>query len=369
MIRFTRYLHKINKYDDASKRIINVFKRLNDLMTDNKKNYDDFNFLIKNKEKIRTWLLNNLATSSVVSYSIALRHAIQSMDISESEKEEMIRFYLDIAAEAQRVQNRILGRVARDFQPKRAIQEINEMVQKRPTFIVENATSDKVEKVVRAIPQWADSDAPILTQIQEFTETLTGPTGKLLRLSSKRNYKSKIKTIMTRLHYKNLDFLITDVPGVLKFLDDVDNSKEGKEKYLARQSSRGYETAAVTYLPLARTNDPHDRIVAKAQLNEWLTQHKLLPTPGQVKDYGINWEDAVREMQKKIKTSKNELHRLILSLYTDSPPRRSLDYSEMLINVPDDKENNILVLPLKSRNSFLISTRSVKRKEHKRLIS
>ena len=62
MIRFTQYLHKINKYDDASKRIINVFKRLNDLMTDNKKNYDDFNFLMKDKEKIRTWLLNNLAT-------------------------------------------------------------------------------------------------------------------------------------------------------------------------------------------------------------------------------------------------------------------------------------------------------------------
>jgi len=103
------------------------------------------------------------------------------------------------------------------------------------TCIVENATSDKVEKVVRAIPQWADSDAPILTQIQEFTKTLTGPTGKLLRLISKRNYKSKIKMIMTRLHYKNLDFLITDIPGVLKFLDDVDNSKEGKEKYQAHK--------------------------------------------------------------------------------------------------------------------------------------
>ena len=96
MNRFTNYLHKINKYDDDSKRIINVFKRMNDLMTDDKKDYDDFNFLIKNKDKIRTWLLKNLATSSVVSYSIALRHAIQSMDISESKKEEMIRFYLDM---------------------------------------------------------------------------------------------------------------------------------------------------------------------------------------------------------------------------------------------------------------------------------
>ena len=84
---------------------------------------------------------------------------------------------------------------------------------------------------------------------------------------------------MTRLHCTNFDFLLTDEPGVLKFLNDVDNLKEGKEKYQARQSSRGYETAAVTYLPLARTNDPNSRVVVKAQYSEWFTQRKLLPTP------------------------------------------------------------------------------------------
>ena len=51
---------------------------------------------------------------------------------------------------------------------------------------------------------------------------------------------------MTRLLYKNLD-----VPGLIKFLDDVDDSKQGAEKYKERQNSRGYETTAVTYLPLA----------------------------------------------------------------------------------------------------------------------
>ena len=149
--------------------------------------------------------------------------------------------------------------------------------------------------------------------------------------------------MMNRLHYKNLDFLLTDVPGVLKFLNDVDDSKEGKEKYKARQSSRGYQTAAVTYLPLARTNDPNERVVVKDQYNTWLTQHKLLPTPAQIKDYGITWEAAVREMQRKIKSSKNDLHRLILSLYTDTPPRRSLDYTNMLINEPNNKEDNLLI--------------------------
>ena len=66
--------------------------------------------------------------------------------------------------------------------------------------------------------------------------------------------------------------------------------------------------ACVTYLPLARANDPNDRVIAKAQMNEWLKAHNLIPTPGQVKDYGVTWVDAVREMTKKIKSMKNELH-------------------------------------------------------------
>ena len=124
------------------------------------------------------------------------------------------------------------------------------------------------------------------------------------------------------------------MPAVIKFLDDVDNSKEGAEKYCARQSSRTYETAIVTYLPLAKTDDPNMHVIVKDQYNQRLTQHKLLP----IKDYGVDWIEAVKRMQRKIKSSKNELHRLILSLYTDTMPRRSLDYAHMLINVPKTKK-------------------------------
>ena len=34
------------------------------------KDYDDFNFLIKDKDKIKTWMLNNLSACHVVSYCI-----------------------------------------------------------------------------------------------------------------------------------------------------------------------------------------------------------------------------------------------------------------------------------------------------------
>ena len=86
------------------------------------------------------------------------------MNISESKKDKMIHFYLDIAAESQRVSNRRAGRVVRKFKPKRAIQDFDEMIKNKPTFIAENATP-KIEKVVRAISQWSDSGEPIETQV------------------------------------------------------------------------------------------------------------------------------------------------------------------------------------------------------------
>ena len=48
-------------------------------------------------------------------------------------------------------------------------------------------------------------------------------------------------------------------------------------------------------------------------------------------------------MTEKVSKSRNKLHKLILSHYTDTPPSRSMDYSKMLTNVADDHEHNILI--------------------------
>ena len=61
-------------------------------MTDKKKDNDIFEFLINDKMKIRSWLLNNLPLSSVANYSLALHPALSSMDVPQNKKEEMICF-------------------------------------------------------------------------------------------------------------------------------------------------------------------------------------------------------------------------------------------------------------------------------------
>ena len=73
-----------------------------------------------------------------------------------------------------------------------------------------------MQKVVRAIPQWADSGEPILTQIKAFVQT-------------------------------NLDFLVTDIPGVIDFLNKTDTPTESRIAYNTRLSSRNFFTVATVF--------------------------------------------------------------------------------------------------------------------------
>ena len=74
----------------------------------------------------------------------------------------------------------------------------------------------------------------------------------------------------------NLDFLVTNVQGLLKYLDDIDNSESGAKKYKARIRSRSAYTTIIVFLPLAKTNDPNDRVIVKYQYNQWLQSHPTL---------------------------------------------------------------------------------------------
>ena len=262
--------------DESAKKKIGVIKRLNNVFTDNSENYDNFKFLINDKKKIRKWLIENLSASTSSNYALAVRHAIDSMDINDNIKDEAIRFYLDISAESQRVANRITGRVVRDFQPLRAIEAINSMFQHRPKVIVNIESMPKVEKVDNAMPILPESSASIEDQIDAFVDSGKTRNGKPYSKASKYVYSQNIKTLMQRMREPNLDFLVKKVPQVLAHLDKVDEPSALQDAYHARLSSRAFETVAVVFLPLARTKDHNERIVAKHQYNEWLKVNPML---------------------------------------------------------------------------------------------
>ena len=70
------------------------------------KDYDNFKFLIKDKERIKTWMLQNLAVSSRGFYSIFIQKAIDSMSIAQKEKVDAVRFYFNFFVIVSLVQNR-----------------------------------------------------------------------------------------------------------------------------------------------------------------------------------------------------------------------------------------------------------------------
>ena len=113
MDRFTRYLHSIGKYGDDERKIVNIFKRVNDIITDHSENYNNFEILDTQRNKIKKWMLDNLTLGTVGNYASGLVRAVESMNVSQSEKDDIKRFYLDIAAETQRLKNRVTGKVSR----------------------------------------------------------------------------------------------------------------------------------------------------------------------------------------------------------------------------------------------------------------
>ena len=83
--------------ETETKKQVNVIKQQNNIMQ------DDFEFLLEDKEQIRKYMLENLATSSCLFYSISVRKVINSMSIAQKKNDAVIRFCLDIAAQSQRV--------------------------------------------------------------------------------------------------------------------------------------------------------------------------------------------------------------------------------------------------------------------------
>jgi hypothetical protein len=92
MDNFIVYLRKINQIGLRKIKYVNILKRINDVMTNNTKHYDNFDYLITNKFKVTTWLFNNLKSSTINVYAIAIRYAIDSMNIEENKKKENICF-------------------------------------------------------------------------------------------------------------------------------------------------------------------------------------------------------------------------------------------------------------------------------------
>ena len=76
-------------------------------------------------------------------------------------------------------------------------------------------------------------------------------------------------------------------------------------------------------------------------------------TPEYYQNY--TWVTLREKMHQIMKIEKNEVYKLIISLYIDQPPRRTEDYVNCLINKPDDQTSNILTFT-KNKKQFIFNS-------------
>ena len=78
-----------------------IFRRVNEIITNHSEDYDNFEILDTQRNKIKKWMLDNLSLGTVENYALRLYRTVESMNVPQSEKDDLKQFYLDIAAETQ----------------------------------------------------------------------------------------------------------------------------------------------------------------------------------------------------------------------------------------------------------------------------
>jgi hypothetical protein len=201
-------------------------------------------------------------------------------------------------------------------------------------------------------------DESTLEKIDVLSKTFVDKKGQPLDPETTlKLYKSNLFTLCKRYNPEtpNLDFLVNDVDAVLNILNNV-----------SVYTGKGYYNSIVRYLPLAKPEELREE--AYQRYLAWLKPKATPAAKYREEDYmGYNWTTFTKKVEQIIKTDKNDVHKLLLSLYTLIPPRRSADYSFMLIQGVDDKKNNVLVFN-KNEKKFIFNYYKNKSKTGQQII-
>lgn len=154
--------------------------------------------------------------------------------------------------------------------------------------------------------------------------------------TSKKVYMNNLSKLAGTKDFKNLDFL-KDTEGIIKRIDAM-NPNTARSYYIAIVSAikgrRGFKKQEVIYF-----NKQQD-------MNKTLGENSFKSDRTKEKYVGITWEDMMKRRDdlideyKKTRDYDTLFNLLIVSLYTDLPPRRLMDYTLMKIGSGTDPAYN-----------------------------
>ena len=294
---------------------------------------EDQLFAITDYDKIKTYL-DTLSLSNRQNKSMILSRYIPFLGLNKQEEEQYVRLYLDISKEAKTPN-------ARPKPYHGPVDAIRYRVKAVPVTLPLVDNKKRVEH-----KKWP-IDPNCMLQIDTLTRAMKDFVGN--KLLSAPKYRNLILRLMKIFKQKTLDFLISNVDDIIAWFNTFSLEKVN--------TPRSYFAPIVRYLYIANPIEEQD--YAYRKYLQWV--QKLPQSPAakfryeQYKGYH-SWPELKKQVEKIIESDKTDpLHKMLLALYTDIPPRRSKDFTFMKVNVEDDKTHNILQLhdpPEQSRFIF-----------------
>ena len=274
---------------------------------------------------------------------------IDYLNLKNDVHNEYVQKYNSIAARAQTPNSRPGPPKGPD-----TIVYVEEKVEK-----VERKEPEQNKKVDRLSRKLATTlDEKTLTKIDTITPTFIDKKNKPIEERTKKQYKSSIKAIAKAYtpQQTNLNFLVTEPEKVINFLNNFNVSKR-----------KAYYNAIGRYLPI--TDFPVKKQEEAHEIyNNWLKPQPQVAKKYDPDDYkGYIWETLKPKLENIIKKQKDPVRKLLLSLFTYIPTRRTKDYSYMKINEPDTGAFNILIFNDKEKK-FIFNKYKVGKKIGKQII-
>ena len=318
--------------------------------------FKDFKEFIKHRDKVKELLQGDrFSPSSTNTYAQAVKYLIRFI---EPEDKDTVKFYSSIGAKAMAAHKSLLN-PNRQVRPRgvranEAIKHFEETVdmikqnqEKGKTIYTE--FNPKMKLIPRinihqsAIPS---QHLDLFTRIDELTKVMKANNGQDIQDSTKELYNGIIKRFIERYNYDrgfkgkaDLNFVVHDIDKVIAWLD--------KQPIHSRKQ---YESVIIKYLPLTSVSDD-EKHKAYERYTAWLKNQD--PNPGRYKEfYGedlttgkknvkYTWPLLVKNVDHIIKhLNPTPIQKMFMLLFTRVPPRRSKDYSLMVISDKDDGITN-----------------------------
>ena len=291
-------------------------------------------FLIERFDAVKKWMTENLSSLSLTKYANTAAITIGSLHVSENEREQWSKKYNALSAEHQTAYNR----------RKHPEKKIRIRGPRAVEDVVLHHEDIEQPRGLAPAKQTKATPAPISTPARaaraeeiEMNDTFEELLSRLTQREQTRNdYK---RAMVKALKHITLNDLAKRPDTVFNYILSVNEHEIGTAY-----------SAATAFIKVMTIPEQHRRQLLAQYVNFYDTHLKkrIKQTHESYKrdesrNLGYTYATLRTKVNEIIPTEKNDEYRLLMSLFINTPPRRTNDYTKIHVNIADDKTSNILV--------------------------